>query len=290
MPKEDDTALNEDDRSSDGAAAADDTGSDANAENASGGDTATDEGTAETEESQKEPDPIPYGRFKEVNEKKSMAEQRASELDAQNRQLLSDLGEMGRALAAGAKPTTTQTVLAKDGIEQLVESGQMTQDEANRFLLVLEKAGVQRGKQEDPRVQQLQSELAAVKNIVYGEKDSQERRETLERYKGIVTDEQLTTKLKEMVNSRDPSRAQMAKTASYDQIIKTEFFPEILQAETDKVLAQKKPGAPKLSASKGKEGVRKPAPEELEYDPANPRSFDAALKAEMRRKINAQGE
>lgn len=251
-------------------------------ENVSSDDTAT--GT----ETEKEPDPVPYGRFKEKVDEANLSKAEAEKLREENKQLVTQLTETLSTIKSGDKITKEEKVEAREDIETLVKNGTMTREDADNFLRALNAAGVARGTTEsDKKVSAMEKELKELKQVLYGDKDAQNLKSAVAQFDGIVSEEDVKAKLKEMVNSKDPDRVHAANNFSYEKIIKMEFGEQIYKAETEKVLKAKKEPAPKVPVKGSKDSPKKPDEAEVVYDPANPRAFSRSLRDELRNKMRS---
>ena len=237
---------------------------------------------------------VPYGRFKETIDQKNTAQQEAKQLREENARLVTDLTDMAKAVAGGDRITKTEKADAKEDIASLVKQGIIAQADADQFMRVLNAARPSREPVDSEKTKELETTLKAateeikgLKNVIYGEKDSQEKASALKKFEGIVDAPKLTEKLSEMMNSKDPTRRYLAEHGTYTDIIKHEFSEEILQAEVDKVVKGKVTPAPKIDPSKGKGGPKKPDSKDIEYDPSNPRAADIALKAKLRSQMSS---
>lgn len=252
-------------------------------ETASDSDIVTDKEPAE----EKEPDPVPYGRFKEKVDEANLSKAEVTELRSQVSALTSTLTALQKG-GLNKQETKEAKAEAKETLETLVSSGKMTREDADNFITALNAAGVARGETANKEeVTSLRKELDDMKKIVLGDKDQQNLKSAVAQFDGIVTEKQVKDKLQEMVRSSDPDRMYAANNFSYEKIIMLEFAKEIYSAEADKVLAAKKKPAPKVETKGGKEGPKKPDAEDLEYDPSNPRGFSQSLKSSMKQQMRS---
>lgn len=263
---------------------------DPNAAPANGGVTppANDPNAPPPDGGKKEPDPVPYGRFKEKVDEAAGLREQVGTLTQQ----VTYLTEVVAKHQSGAGTSPKEKIQAQNALDDLITSGEVTKADAQKLQRLIDAMGYRRGDAVDPnasKVTDIEKRLDTLTNQLNSEADAKAKTKALKEFEGVVTEEELDTEMKKMANSRDPELKHMATTASYKVIIQSRFHDKIVQAEVDKAIKAKAPPAPKIDPGKTPP-TRTPAKGELKYDPSNPKAFEKALKAEIRAKVREKAE
>lgn len=231
----------------------------------------------------KDPDPVPYNRFKEKVDENSTLRTQVDTLTQQ----VTNLTEIVQKHQSGAGVTPKEQDKAQNALDDLIADGQISKQEAQKLQRIVDAMGYRRGDAPNPdagKVTELERKVDFLTNQLTSKADKEQKDSALKTFEGVVSEQELDETMKSMARSKDPEDREMAKSASYHTIIKLKFHDKIVQQEVDRVLKDKTKPAPKIEPGKSTP-ARTPAPTEIKYDPKNPKAYDKAVKAELRAKL-----
>lgn len=225
-------------------------------------------------------DMVPRDRLNEVIEERNLLRENIGTLSRHVETLTTMVAK------SQEKPLTqTETVKTQDALDALIESGEVSREDAIKLQKIVDAMGYAKAtKDKDPEIEQLKTTVRELQAREAKKQDDAELAETLKKFEGVITEEQLTAKMVEFAKSKDPALVRLAQHGSYDEIAKAGFFDEIVQAEVAKATKGKPPVAPKVEQGK-QPPVKTPKVEPIVYDPKNPKAYEAQMRAAVVQKL-----
>lgn len=231
------------------------------------------------------PQMVPLDRLNEVIEERNSLRETSAAM-SRNIETLTALVTKSQS----APLTPKETEKTQDALDQLIASGEITKEDAIKLQKVVDALGYARkSNEEDPRIKALESTVKTLQQREAEKLDAAELAETLKKFEGVISEQQLTDKMVEFAKSKDPKLVRLAREGSYEEIAREGFFTEIVQAEVAKATAGKPAPAPKIDPAPQKP-VKQPQEKELLFDPANPKAYERELRQRVLAKAKQQAE
>lgn len=209
-------------------------------------------------------------RFRELTSEKKLLYQHTQDLLEQNKILVEQLAKSGKKDEQPAKPKID---LSKYDPNKLVEAKEL-----------LHSLGL--GEIAE-KVELLDRELKRRDQEIERERDLKARRETVERFKSVITEDEIERQIAAWEKDTDP-RVQLRAQLPYEDIVILMKKNKILEKEVNDVLKKKKTPAPKLSTPKP--SLARPEEKRLTLQPGNFSSSTEMLKRDILERIKAPAE